>query len=83
MIETMGVWFDWMRFVGAAYLIWIGIKMFRSSGTLDDPGTHTEAARRILPAGLSGDAVESEGADLLRRLHPAIRRSERRLCLRR
>src|SRR6187551_3531588 len=38
-IETMGVWFDYIRFLGAAYLIWIGIKMFRSSGKLDDPGT--------------------------------------------
>jgi threonine/homoserine/homoserine lactone efflux protein len=37
-IETMGVWFDYIRFLGAAYLIWIGIRMVRSSGRLDDPG---------------------------------------------
>src|SRR5262245_41439252 len=37
-IETMGVWFDWIRFLGAAYLVYIGIKMFRASGRLDDPG---------------------------------------------
>jgi threonine/homoserine/homoserine lactone efflux protein len=37
-IETMGVWFDWIRFLGAAYMIWIGIRMLRSSGKLDDPG---------------------------------------------
>ncbi len=37
-IETMGVWFDWIRFLGATYLVWIGIKMFRSTGRLDDPG---------------------------------------------
>ncbi len=37
-IETMGVWFDWLRFLGAAYLVWIGIKMFRSSGKLDEVG---------------------------------------------
>lgn len=37
-IETMGVWFDWVRFLGAAYLVWIGIKMFRASGRLDEPG---------------------------------------------
>ena len=43
-IETMGVWFDWIRFVGAAYLVWIGIKMFRSSGRLDEPG-QTKAPR--------------------------------------
>jgi len=43
-IETMGVWFDWIRFVGAAYLVWIGIKMFRTSGRLDEPG-QTKAPR--------------------------------------
>ena len=37
-IEALGVWFDWVRFIGAAYLVWIGIKMFRASGRLDDPG---------------------------------------------
>ena len=40
-IETMGVWFDWVRFIGAAYLVWIGIKMFRASGKLDEPGQTT------------------------------------------
>jgi threonine/homoserine/homoserine lactone efflux protein len=37
-IETMGHWFDWIRFLGAAYLIYIGIRMWRSSGKLDQPG---------------------------------------------
>ena len=37
-IETMGVWFDWVRFIGAAYLVWIGTKMFRASGKLEEPG---------------------------------------------
>jgi threonine/homoserine/homoserine lactone efflux protein len=37
-IETMGVWFDWIRFLGAAYLVWIGVRMFRASGRLDEPG---------------------------------------------
>ncbi len=32
LVETMGWWFDWLRFVGAAYLVWIGVKMLRSSG---------------------------------------------------
>jgi homoserine/homoserine lactone efflux protein len=31
-IATMGVWFDWLRLAGAAYLIWIGIKMLRAAG---------------------------------------------------
>ncbi len=31
-IETMGVWFDWVRFIGAAYLVWIGIRMLSCIG---------------------------------------------------
>jgi len=37
-IATMGWWFDWLRLVGAAYLIWLGIKLFRSSGAIGAPG---------------------------------------------
>ncbi|WP_406873387.1 LysE family translocator [Aminobacter sp. P9b] len=38
MIETMGHWFEWVRLLGAAYLIWLGIQMFRSSGKLEADG---------------------------------------------
>jgi len=31
-IATMGWWFDWLRLAGAAYLIWLGWKLIRSSG---------------------------------------------------
>src|SRR5262245_9295539 len=31
-IETMGVWFDWLRLAGAAYLVWLGWKLLRSKG---------------------------------------------------
>ena len=31
-IATMGIWFDWLRFAGAAYLIWLGWKLMRSTG---------------------------------------------------
>jgi threonine/homoserine/homoserine lactone efflux protein len=37
-IETMGWWFDWVRLAGAAYLVWLGWKLLRSSGALDRPG---------------------------------------------
>jgi threonine/homoserine/homoserine lactone efflux protein len=30
MMATMGYWFDWVRFAGAAYLVWLGIKLIRS-----------------------------------------------------
>jgi threonine/homoserine/homoserine lactone efflux protein len=32
LIESMGHWFDWLRLAGAAYLIWLGWKMIRSTG---------------------------------------------------
>jgi homoserine/homoserine lactone efflux protein len=38
-IATMGVWFDWLRLLGAAYLIWLGWKLLRANGGLDAPGT--------------------------------------------
>ena len=34
LIDTMGVWFDYVRLAGAAYLVWLGIKLLRSSGVL-------------------------------------------------
>ena len=30
LMATMGNWFDWVRFAGAAYLVWLGIKLIRS-----------------------------------------------------
>lgn len=33
-IEIMGMWFDVLRWAGAAYLIWLAIKLFRSNGDL-------------------------------------------------
>ena len=38
LIEGMGHWFEWLRLLGAAYLIWLGIQMFRSHGKLDPNG---------------------------------------------
>jgi homoserine/homoserine lactone efflux protein len=37
LIETMGFWFDWVRFAGAAYLVWLGWKLLRNPGALGDP----------------------------------------------
>jgi threonine/homoserine/homoserine lactone efflux protein len=30
LMATTGYWFDWVRFAGAAYLVWLGIKLIRS-----------------------------------------------------
>src|SRR6185437_5670063 len=29
LMATMGYWFDWVRFAGAAYLVWLGITLIR------------------------------------------------------
>jgi homoserine/homoserine lactone efflux protein len=41
-IKVMGVWFDVLRYAGAAYLIWMGLKLFMSKGDL---AVATERAR--------------------------------------
>jgi homoserine/homoserine lactone efflux protein len=33
-IQVMGVWFAVLRYVGAAYLVWLGVKLFMSKGDL-------------------------------------------------
>lgn len=36
LMATMGVWFTWVRLAGAAYLVWLGIKLIRTPDLLDD-----------------------------------------------
>jgi threonine/homoserine/homoserine lactone efflux protein len=36
LIESMGWWFGWVRLAGAAYLIWLGLKLLRSAGALGE-----------------------------------------------
>ena len=35
LIAAMGWWFDWLRLAGAAYLIWLGWKLLRATGSLE------------------------------------------------
>jgi homoserine/homoserine lactone efflux protein len=37
-IETMSWWFDWVRYAGAAYLLWLGWKLVKTPASLE-PGT--------------------------------------------
>src|SRR4030081_25115 len=39
LMATMGYWFDWVRFAGAAYLVWLGIKLIR----VPVEGVHADA----------------------------------------
>jgi threonine/homoserine/homoserine lactone efflux protein len=36
LMATMGYWFDWVRFAGAAYLVWLGIKLIRAPAAAID-----------------------------------------------
>ena len=38
-VELMSYAFDWLRLIGAAYLIWLGIKLWRARGTLAETGS--------------------------------------------
>ena len=37
-IAAMGWWFDWLRYAGAAYLLWLGWKLLRAPGDLAAEG---------------------------------------------
>jgi threonine/homoserine/homoserine lactone efflux protein len=37
-MQTIGWWFDWLRILGAAYLIWLGWRLIRSTGEIDVSG---------------------------------------------
>jgi homoserine/homoserine lactone efflux protein len=47
-IATMGWWFDWLRLAGAAYLVWLGWKLLRSSGKLDETTVPTPRGGFVL-----------------------------------
>ena len=58
LMATMGYWFDWVRFAGAAYLVWLGIKLIRFAGRRRQcRRAAASAARRVFPAGVCGAAL--------------------------
>jgi homoserine/homoserine lactone efflux protein len=44
-IQVMGVWFDILRYAGAAYLIWLGYKLLTSKGDLGVAKAEERSAR--------------------------------------
>ena len=43
-VGFVGEAFFWIKLIGAAYLIWLGIKLLRSNGTFGDTGADEEPA---------------------------------------
>ena len=69
-IESMGWWFDWVRLAGAAYLVWIGVKLFRAPNALGDARKvpAPDRRRRVAGAGAGevGFSPSFRGADEVR-----------------
>ena len=45
LMATMGYWFDWVRFAGAAYLVWLGRRLIRSPDISLEEGASPPAPR--------------------------------------
>lgn len=45
LVAFMGWAFDWLKLIGAAYLVWLGWKMWRSTGDLGEGQVDTERSR--------------------------------------
>jgi len=71
-LQNAAALFEVLRFVGAAYLIWLGIQAWRHAGELKP----AEMSGRVNFTRLRGGAVESEDHRILHGLPAAIRRSE-------
>ena len=76
LLSTSATLFTALKWIGAAYLIWLGIKLFRAGGApaLIDEKRRGSTARHDR-ACLAGHRAEPEGHHLLRRLPAAVPRS--------
>jgi len=52
-IEAMGHWFDWLRLIGAAYLIWLGWRMLRDEKGSDPSQQPSRISSSVAPRGLT------------------------------
>ena len=70
--------FALLKWIGAAYLVWLGIRLWRAGGTLDAEPRAERAPRDLRPC-LAGDGAQPQEHHLLRRLPAGLPRSACRL----
>ena len=73
LMATMGYWFDWVRFAGAAYLVWLGYKLVRfpvEGVNADEPPPPPRGG--FFLQGFLVLLVKPQGAGVLRRVHSAV-----------
>jgi len=63
LMATMGYWFDWVRFAGAAYLVWLGISQWRASATplVAAGDARVRTRRELVVRGWAINAVNPKG----------------------
>src|SRR3981081_3153979 len=73
LMERMGYWFDWVRFAGAAYLVWLGVKLIRVPviGVKADAPPPPPRGGVFLP-GFLVLLSHPQAAGVLRRVHSAV-----------
>ncbi len=75
LLATSLAWLTVMKWVGGAYLVWLGIQVWRSPPIGLEVRGAAEPSRLVaVPAGRAVGADQSEGAAVLRRLPAAVHR---------
>ena len=74
-LSVMANWFEWLRWIGVAYLLWLGFRACAGAGRRPDQGDAGVRARRAasILRGFAGGAEQPEDAAVLGRLLPAVR----------
>jgi threonine/homoserine/homoserine lactone efflux protein len=72
-LEHAVYWFDLLRFIGAAYLIWLGVKTWRGAGgAAPPPGDHVQFGRGFLVALFNPKTIAFFSAFLPQFIDPSL-----------